>query len=132
MLQEVGVVRGNSALLEGPRPWEPANGVGPAELDTDTEAEVFEGTVRLDVEIAGHIRLAINFVSKLRHDARLRLLRLVGDPPNDMGVWLGLREPVRIKQMLEGMEEVSHVGVIPGGSGLTSLDRECVLKVRLI
>ena len=92
------------------------NGQGPKELENHREAlgqkgglEIYEGTVRLTVEIEGHIRLVVSFVTELRLNSRLRMLRMVGNPPENVDIWLALREPMPLKQILDRMEEVAQV-----------------------
>ena len=92
--------------------------------------EDYEGTVRLTVESEGQIRLVVNFVTELRQNPYLRLLRLVGHPPKSVDIWLALREPVQLKELLQRMPEVSLVSV-PQGHELGSTEQEQALEVQL-
>ena len=73
------------------------------------KAEIYEGTVRVKVEIGGQVRSIIDFVATLRHDSRMRLLRMVGNPPHNVVIWLSLREPMPLGQILDQMEAVAEV-----------------------
>lgn len=75
-----------------------------AEIPESTE---FEGTVRLNVEAHGCIKEIVHFVRELRQKPELRLLRLVGNNKEGVDIWLGLREPLRIKSMLPEIEGVN-------------------------
>jgi pSer/pThr/pTyr-binding forkhead associated (FHA) protein len=94
------------------------------------EAELYEGAVRLDVGIEGKIWLVVNFVTELRRNTQLRVLRLQSNPLQGVEIWLALREPIPLKEILGQMEEVTLVGAAPeheaGSNG-----QEQVLNVRL-
>lgn len=70
---------------------------------------VYEGTVRLYVEAAGGARQVLPFVDALRRRPEFRLLQLVGDYKDGVGIWLGLRAPLSLPEVLRGMEGVSQV-----------------------
>lgn len=96
------------------------NGAG---VDTD----VYEGTVKLEVQTTGSIRGMIQFVDELRQSDEFHLLRLVADQNKEgMDIWLRLRGPVELKPTLLGLDGVSGVE-IPAGSG----DGEPLLRVSL-
>ena len=99
-------------------------------LEKHGEPEIYEGTVRLTVAIEGQIRLVISFVTELRLNPRLRMLRMVGNPPDNVDILLGLREPMPLKQILDRMEEVSQVTGSPriAGGQTGQID---ILDVRL-
>ena len=70
----------------------------------------YEGTVRLVVSTAGCIRRMIHFVDELRQNSQFHLLRLVASQHSDgMDILLRLREPIRLKLVLQQMEDVSQV-----------------------
>ena len=71
------------------------------------ESATFEGTVRLNVEAPGCIKEIVHFVRELRQKPELRLLRLVGNNKEGVDIWLGLREPLRIKMILPKIDGVS-------------------------
>ena len=72
--------------------------------------EVYEGTVRLVVETDGYAKEVISFVSELRQNPQLRLLRLVASQYRDgMDIWLGLREPLPLRSILSQIEGVAQV-----------------------
>ena len=81
------------------------------ESDGDADSGVYEGTVRLRVQANQSIQQLSQFVRELRQTPRLRLLRMNGNQKGGMDIWLGLREPLRLKKILEEMAGVSQVGV---------------------
>lgn len=89
---------------------------------------VYEGTVKLRVEAEEHVRQVIHFVDALRQKSDFRLLQLVGNYKEGVGIWLGLRSPLRLKEVLLQMEGVSQVDA-PGWRDLDG--SEPMLKVRL-
>lgn len=73
----------------------------------------YEGTVRLAIATLGPIRNLINFVSELRQSSQFRLLRLVANQHTEgMDIWLGLREPLALVEILTGIPGVHSV--VPG------------------
>ena len=92
--------------------------------------EVYEGNVKLRVEWDGGIQLLIGFVTLLRTSPQVRVVRLEGNSPTDVVIWLALREPFPLEQMLAQMEGVSQLNELtqgeagPGGP-------ERILEVRL-
>ena len=92
------------------------------------DEEVYEGAVRLDVESDGDIQLVVSFVQELRLNAQFRVLRLVSHSQTDMEISLGLREPLRLKQILGEIEGVSQVS--PAEGPRTQV-KERLLNVRL-
>ncbi len=93
-------------------------------------SEVFEGSVRLNVEANGSIRQMIRFVDRLCQNPHFRLLRLVGNnhQKEGMNIWLGLREPLCLKALLLDMEGVCHVAS-PLGLGPTGHERLVNVKL---
>ncbi len=87
------------ALEKAPSPMDPA--------DAD---EVYEGTVKLQVEAKQSVRQVIQFVDALRSKSDFRMLQLVGShDEGGVGIWLGLRAPLRLREVLMQMEGVSRV-----------------------
>ena len=99
-------------------------------LESHPASDIYEGTVRLNVGIEGQVRLVVSFVTELRLNPRLRLLRLVGNPPENVAIWVALREPTPLKQVLAKMEEVAEVSGSPGTLS-TQASHEDILDVRL-
>ena len=96
-----------------------------AEGDTD----VYEGTVKLEVQTTGSIRGMIQFVDELRQSEDFHLLRLVADQNKEgMDIWLRLRGPVELKPTLLQLDGVSDVE-IPDGTN--SGESEPLLRVSL-
>ena len=75
---------------------------------------LYEGTVRLMVTSSGPVKNLLNFVGELRQNTQLRLLRLVASQRSEsMDIWLGLREPLHLIQILEDIPGVSQVTALP-------------------
>ena len=91
--------------------------------------EIYEGTVRLNVEPGGGLVQVIRFVDGLRRRREFRLLQMVGARDAGVEIWLGLREPLGLTKMLLEMEGVSWVGVAQDSDGT---DSEPLLTVRLL
>ena len=72
-------------------------------------SEVYEGTVELRVESNESLRQVVKFVDALRRNSDFRLLQLVGNHHEGIGIWLGLRSPVRLKEVLLEMTGVTQV-----------------------
>ncbi len=94
----------------------------------DSVEGVYEGTVKLRVEAKEHVRQVIQFVDALRQRSDFRLLQLVGNYKEGVGIWLGLRSPLRLKEVLLQMEGVSQVDA-PAWRDMDG--SEPMLKVRL-
>jgi len=76
------------------------------------DEDLYEGTVRVKVEAEGDIQHVVHFVQELRQKSQLRLLRLVSNSQKNVDILLGLREPVKLKDLLfeiEGVAEVTPV-----------------------
>ena len=98
------------------------NGAG---VDTD----VYEGTVKLEVQTTGSIRGMIQFVDELRQSEDFHLLRLVADQNKEgMDIWLRLRGPVELKTTLLDLDGVSEVEI--PDDGVTG-DGEPLLRISL-
>jgi hypothetical protein len=54
-------------------------------------------------------RQMIQFVAGLRQKSDFRVLKLVGGSKAGVDIWLGLRAPLSVKEVLLGMEGVSEV-----------------------
>ena len=79
------------------------------------EEALFEGTVHFDVNVEGNMGLVVSFMKTLRESTELRLLRLSNRPEGGVNIPLGLREPVRLRQMLPNMDGV--VDAAEAGNG---------------
>lgn len=91
----------------------------PAEHE-DGPREIFQGVVRLVVDADGRTQPMLHFVDELGRKPQFRLLRLVGNyRDKGMDIWLGLREPLYLKELLLETEGVSRVnydsGQLPEG-----------------
>ena len=84
----------------------------PASSDDEDEGfdvEIFEGNVRLKVLAEGDLQYLVHFVQQLREQSQLRVLRLVSNSQRDVDILLGLREPLRLREVLGEMDGVSQV-----------------------
>ena len=70
--------------------------------------EVYEGTVKLDVDSEGGILQLVHFVRQLRELPQVRLLRLVGNH-QVMEILLSLREPLTLEDTLVQIRGVTQV-----------------------
>ncbi len=67
------------------------------------------GTVRLSVNSHGQMRQALQFVQCLYQKPQLRLIRLVGNYKDKLDIWIGLREPICMREYLMQIKDVSKV-----------------------
>ena len=72
----------------------------------------------------------ISFITELRLNSRLRMLRMEVNTQENVDIWLALREPVPMKQVLDRMEAVAHVSG-PPRTGALQPDQVHNLNVRL-
>jgi hypothetical protein len=71
---------------------------------------VYQDTVRLIVDSGGCTQSMLLFVDELSRKPQLRLLRMVGTYRNKgMEIWVGIREPVKLKTLLLGTGGVCRV-----------------------
>ncbi|GEM_PF-4375987 len=103
-----------------------ANAASKAQSDS-TDEEVYEGSVRLDVETSGCIKQVVDFVDELRQRPQFRLFQLAGQKER-ANILLGLREPLPLRKMLREMPGVSQV-VVPQGRARGGCEH--LLNVRL-
>ena len=71
--------------------------------------EVYEGTVKLRVDATDSFRQVIQFVEALRQKAGFRLLKLVGGFEDGVDIWVGLKAPIAINEVLLAMPGVAQV-----------------------
>ncbi len=110
-----------------PRPGQVA--VEIPEEHGDGPREIFQGVVRLIVDANGRTQPMLHFVDELGRKPQFRLLRLVGNyRDKGMDIWLGLREPLNLKELLLETEGVSCVH---SDSGQQPEGDEAVLSVLL-
>ena len=74
---------------------------------------VYEGAVRLNVVAPDGIPQMAHFVSQLRLAAQLRVLHLMSKSQNQVEILVGLRGPLRLKEVLAKIQGVSQVSVPP-------------------
>ena len=92
--------------------------------------EIYEGTVRLNVQAEGSMALVMGFTQRLRERPAFRLLRLNNNPRGGVDIWLGLREPLPLRQTLGELESVADCSPV-SGSDLGPETDETVLSVLL-
>ena len=81
----------------------------PEKPHLDSDDKIYEGTVKLSVEARDSVRQVIHFVEALRRRSDFRLLQMVGSREGRVRIWLGLRSPLQLEQVLLEMENVSQV-----------------------
>jgi pSer/pThr/pTyr-binding forkhead associated (FHA) protein len=101
----------------------------------ETTAELYEGTVQLKVTAEGgnaraSMGLALRFTQNLRQRPEFRLLRLTKDPDGAVDVWLGLRQPTPLRDILRDIEDVAKVSP-PAGRDLSPGSDDAPLTVVL-
>lgn len=84
----------------------------PAEPEDNEER--YEGRVVLNVQAEGNMVLLLKFVQTLRESPHFQFFRFLTDPRRGVDIWLGLREPMPLPQVLMEMGNVAEV--IPGQS----------------
>ncbi len=94
-----------------------------------TDGDLYEGTVKLSVKVSEGSREVLRFVDELCKKPQVRLLRLVGNQREGLELRVGLREPMYLKSMLQGMTGVYRVSDLPGGG---SKAPEPHLEVRFV
>lgn len=89
----------------------PADSAHPSkEFPQGSTDEVYEGTVKLQIEPNIAFQQVTQFVDALRRRTDLRVLQLVGSHKNGLRIWLGLRTPLRLREALLQIDGVSQVG----------------------
>lgn len=97
-------------------------------LDADSTEEMYNDTVKLRIEATESVRQVVQFVDTLRRRPDLRLLQLVGSHKDGVGIWVSLRAPMPLRQILARMDGVAEVS----GSRRNETDgQEPSLKLRL-
>ena len=90
------------------------------QLDQLPDDQMYEGTVRLLVEPATDMGQVLRIVSDLQKHPQLRVLQIKTARKLGVEIMLALREPVRLRDLLAGIEGVSQVfhNETPGSSDL--------------
>lgn len=97
--------------LAGESADRPADSAHPSkEFPQGSTDEVYEGTVKLQIEPNIAFQQVTQFVDALRRRTDLRVLQLVGSHKNGLRIWLGLRTPLRLREALLQIDGVSQVG----------------------
>ena len=79
------------------------------QAEPDEEDELYEGNVRLNLQAEGNLGLIITMTQQLREKPEFRLLRLANNPDGGVDVWLGLRQPVPLRVILQGVDGVADI-----------------------
>jgi hypothetical protein len=72
--------------------------------------EVYQGSVKVNVEAQGNVKQALHFLDQLGQNHQFRVLQIVGGY-GSATAWLTLRQPLRLRELLLQMEDVSTVRV---------------------
>ena len=94
------------------------------------EEELYEGTVRLLVKSEGTMGLIVNFVQQLRERQEFRLLRMENSRDGSTNIWLALREPVLLRDMLFEIDGVADISLTEGSGQPGSDDAPLVLLLK--
>jgi DNA-binding response OmpR family regulator len=116
---------------DSPEPLQDPDGptTTPVDDEPEVDLDIYEGTVKLEVQTTGSIRGRIQFVDALRQSEDFHLLRLVADQNKEgMDIWLRLRGPVQLKPTLLQIDGVSDVEIPANGN---SEDSEPLLVILL-
>ena len=93
--------------------------------------EHYEGRVVLNVQYEGNISLLLEYIQTIRDSPHFHFFRFLTDPGRGVYIWLGLREPLPLPQLLMEMGNVAEV--IPGqGNGKAHDDDGPVITVVLV
>ncbi len=69
----------------------------------------------VNLEISGTVRQILSFAEQVRQDGRFRLFRLVANESRGMELQIGLREPVCLLDVLQGMKDAGQVLLLDDG-----------------
>ncbi len=90
--------------------------------------ETYQDDVKVSVETHGSPKQMIRFLNQLSSNPQLRMLRMVGSYQSAT-LWLALRQPLHLRELLLQMDSVSEVRVCPTrGSGGPEHVLEIVLE----
>ena len=66
------------------------------------EVELYEGSARLVLKVAesGDMGLVLDFARQIRDNADLRVLRMLNEPGGAVHIWIGIRQPIALRQLL--------------------------------
>ena len=79
------------------------------------DQELHEGSVRLKLHVEeGGMELVLDFARQIRNNPDTRILRMVNEPGGSVHIWMALRQPVSLRQMLSEVEGVASVSPTRG------------------
>ena len=79
------------------------------------DQDLHEGSVRLILHVAeGGMGLVLNFAREIRDNPETRVLRMVNEPGGAVHIWIALRQPVSLRQILSGVPGVVNVSPTRG------------------
>ena len=79
-----------------------------------SEQHLYEGNVRISVVPQGNMGLVVTFAQQVREYPELRILRLADSGTDCVDIWLALRQPIPLRDILGDMEGVAEVSHGPG------------------
>ena len=85
-----------------------------AVTETDATPDVYEGTVRLNVQAQGNMGLMVDFTAEIREKPEFRVLRMANNSEGGVDLWLTLREPVPLRSILGQLQCVGEVSPTSG------------------
>ena len=89
----------------------------PLAKPVDKKTECYEGRFVLHLQSEGYIGLLLDYIRALRASPHFQFFRFLTDPSLGVDVWLGLREPLPLAQVLLEMETVANVIPDPSNGG---------------
>ena len=84
-----------------------------------SKVALYEGDIRLDVQVDGSPGLVVDFVSQLRDQPEVRVRRMDAKRNGLVSLLISLRQPVSLRLVLTEIEGVSQVQTDPNGTGPT-------------
>jgi len=81
----------------------------PLAKSVDKKTECYEGRFVLHLKSEAYIGLLLDYIRALRANPHFEFFRFLTDPSLGVDVWLGLREPLPLPQVLMEMENVANV-----------------------
>ena len=77
---------------------------------------MYEGEVRLDIQVDGSLGLVVEFVNQLRNKPEVRIRRMETNRNDTVSLLLSLRQPVSLRLVLTEIAGVSQVQADSGGA----------------
>ena len=104
-------IAGTSQEKEG----RPDGSSSQAALPHGEDQDLVEGSVRLILHVPdGGMGLVLNFAKQMRDNQDTRVLRMVNEPGGAVHIWIALRQPVSLRQILGEVAGVVNVSPTQG------------------